>query len=211
MSSPELDSLIIEHLVDLDRAGKRIAAIEHRLFSAMNAKAEQWARRQNWKGEFEIPENGNWYDWKFRLAPTEWRKGGDNPKDAFDCYFETGVGAGDTLGGKAAEPWNYVTRLCSLEGGQMGLRLVTYDTIRIRKWQGIVDLFRDDIASTNFIVDSQPSFFLGFRINPIALAAALRDDDPDLALDPFTAALDNLLEARPVFDKLVAYLRTSTS
>jgi hypothetical protein len=211
MSTHELDALIIEHLVDLDRAGKRIATIEHRVFSAMNARAEEWAKRHGWKGKFEISENGGWNEWVFWIFPSEWGKAGDESGADSDFYFAPNVGAGDTENGKAGEPWNYVTRLCGLEGGQIGFRFGRPNTIKKRQWQGIVDRFRDDTSSVKFMVDSEPSFFLGFRIDPVVLAAALRDDDPNAALDPFAAALDTLLEARPVFDKLVEHLRAASS
>jgi hypothetical protein len=211
MSSPELDALIIEHLADLDRAAKRISLIEHALFSAMNARAEGWAKRKGWTGKFKIPENGGWDDWDIWLAPTEWGNAADESDADFDFCFAPEVGAGDTEGGKAGEAWNYVTRLCGLEGGQIGFRFVKPSAIGKRKWQGIVDQYRGPISSTRFILDSEPSFFLGFRIDPAALAAALRDDDPNAALGPFEAALDALFEARPVFDRLVEQLRAEKS
>lgn len=219
MSSPELDALIVEHLVDLDRASKRIHAIEHRVFSAMNARAEQWMKRHDWIGEFAIPDNGGWDDWDAWLAPAQWKQPDGKSDATSDCRFVLGVGAGDTEDGKAGEPWHYATRLCGLEDGQIGFRFGGPSAIssgrpgisRKRRWQGIVDSCRDAISSTKFIVDSEPSFFLGFRIDPAALATALRDDDPDAALDPFTAALDALLEAQPAFDRLVEHLRATGS
>jgi hypothetical protein len=211
MSSLELDALIIEHIVDLDRAEKRIDAIEQKLVSAMNARAEQWAKRHGWTGKFILPENGGWQDWEIDLAPADWNKTGDEADVLPKCFFTIDVRAGDTEEGKPGEPWNYVTRFCGLEGGQIGIRFVKTAPIRKRQWQGIVERFRDEVSSTKFIVDSEPSFFLGFCIDPTALAAAFREDDPDAALGPFDTALDALIEARPAFDKLVEHLRAQGS
>ena len=65
-----------------------------------------------------------------------------------------------------------------------------------------------DPAFTIITIQNEASIYLPFKIPQHALAAALRDEDPDAALDPFEEALDTLLRAKPQFDRVLQYLRS---
>jgi hypothetical protein len=207
MSSPELDALIVEHLVDLDRAAKRIADIESRLISSMNTRAQEWAERNGWIGDFKFRQGDTWDDWYVWLAPKDWLTT-DDPDD-IDVWFDLEFGAGATDQGAPSEAWHHLTRFLGLENGQIGLRFHASTKLNKRGWRSIVDQFSPRVEQTRFIVDTEATFFLPVRIDAKVLAEALRNDDPDAALGPFTDALSSLMAAKPVFDEIVKYIRGS--
>ena len=206
MSSTELDALIIENLVDLDRAAKRINNIECRLYASLTKLVEDWSRRHGWQGRFEYPEGEDWEYLDIWLAPAEWYTSSSGADATPDCEFALDVGPGDSEQGEPGEAWHYLTRLCGLEGGQVGFRLNKPATLKnkTKQWKALVDQFRDQISAAGFIVDSKPSFFLSFCIDPAALVAAVRADDLDPALAPVSVALEALRAAQPIFDRLRA-------
>lgn len=207
MVLPELDGLIVEHLADIDRAAARIDGIQTVVFTAMGERAEEWARRQGWVSDFSYPKGG-WDDWEAWVAPPEWRTADTAADgDEFDAWFTLGVGAGDTEEGNEGEDWFYLTRLCRMGVGEIGLRFKPDGIARPRQWKKAFPRLAELVSGTGFVADREPSLFLPFAIDPGDLATALRDEDPDAALGSFEAALDALLKAKPAFDRVVQQLR----
>ena len=64
---------------------------------------------------------------------------------------------------------------------------------------------------TIITAEKEPVFFLSFKIEAAALAAALREEDPGAALGPFETALDTLLDAKPMFDQVLQHLKASSA
>lgn len=208
MSSPELDGLIVEHLADLDRAAARIDGIEAAVFTAMGEKAGVWAKKQGWVSDFDWPEDG-WDAWPAWVAPQGWRTADTSTADdTFDGSFVLSVGGGDTEVGKAGEDWFYLTRLCRVGVGQLGLRFARPSFVKPRQWKQALPRLAELVRNTRLVVDEEPSFFLPFKIEAVALAQALREEDPNAALGPFEAALDSLLDAKPAFDQVLQHLRS---
>ncbi len=52
--------------------------------------------------------------------------------------------------------------------------------------------------------EREGSFFLPVRVDQSVLAQAVAEESPELALTPFTDALQVCLDAKPVFDALLA-------
>lgn len=208
MAQPDLDGLIIEHLGDIDQAVVRTQGIETEIFTAMGEVAEKWAREVGWTSDFAYPEEG-WGGWNRWVAPPEWRTEG-TPKDEkeFDAWFQLGVGAEDTESGTEGEDWFYLTRLCGAGSGQMGFRFDRHGIVKPRQWKQNFSRLVGIVSPTPFQADTKPSFFLPFVLSRDVLSEALRNEDPNSALRPFTDALNALLTAKPVFDKLVEYSRS---
>ncbi|KIC55979.1 hypothetical protein RM53_14185 [Brevundimonas nasdae] len=57
MSSPELDRLIVEHIVDLDSAATRTGPIEQRIWAAHAEALEDWSHANGWVGDFDIEKD----------------------------------------------------------------------------------------------------------------------------------------------------------
>lgn len=205
MATPELDGLIVEHLADLDRATARIEGLQSEIFTAIGKRAENWARKQGWAADFIYPKGG-WSDWEAWVAPQEWRTA--DTADDVDAWFELRVGPGDTEEGIEGEDWYYLTRLCGVGVGQMGLMFKS-DIAKKNQWKKAFPHVAELVAGTGFVASADRSLFLPFRIDPADLAVALREEDPDAALDPFEAALDTLLKAKPAFDRVIQELRVS--
>ena len=206
MPSPELDGLIVEHLAEIDRAAARINDIESAVFTAMGNRAERWAEKHEWVADFSFPKSG-WSYWESWVAPPGWRTAGtaSNGND-FDARFVLEVGAGDTGEGLDGEDWHYLTRLCGVGIGQVGLRFKVAG-VKPRVWKKTFPSLAEFVSETGFIADTVPSFFLPFAIEPGELAKALRDEDPDAALGPFESALNKLLTSKKAFDSVVQQLR----
>lgn len=212
MSSPDLDALIVEHLADLDQVGARINAIEAEVFTAMGDRAKGWAERNGWRGNFEYSAEGGWDQWKLWIASPDWRTVDTIIEDdEFDIWLELSVGNGDTDSRAIGEDWFHLTRLCQAGAGQIGFWLGHTSLVKPRKWKQILPEIRgmlSDPAFTIITIQNEASFYLPFKIPQHALAAALRDEDPDAALDPFEGAFETLLRAKPQFDRVLQYLRS---
>ena len=212
MSSPDLDALIVEHLADLDQVGARINAIEAEVFAAMGERAKGWAERNGWRDIFEYSVEGGWDQWNPWIAAPDWRTADTTvDDDQFDIWFQLSVGNGDTESRASGEDWFYLTRLCQAGSGQVGFHLIHASIVKPRKWKQVLPEIREmisDPAFTIITIQNEASIYLPFKIPQHALAAALRDEDPDAALDPFEEALDTLLRAKPQFDRVLQYLRS---
>ncbi|WP_424139651.1 hypothetical protein [Roseomonas chloroacetimidivorans] len=213
MSSPELDGLIVEHLADLDQAAIRISGIETAIFTAMGQRAKEWAEGHGWVSDFDYPEDDGWDDWAKWVAPPDWRTADTAVENSkFDGKFELSLGDGDTGWGQAGEDWFYLTRLCRVAAGQIGLRFSRPDFVKVPRWKQAIPRIREIVTHPSFIVitaSKEPALFLPFKIDAAALAAALRDEDPGAALGPFETALDTLLDTKPAFDQVLQHLRPS--
>ena len=211
MSSSELDALIVEHLADLDRAAAGIDGIQAGVFAAFGEKAGAWAKKQGWISDFDYPEGG-WSDWQAWIAPPEWRTADTAvDDDEFDGFFALSVGGGDTGDGKAGEDRFLLTRLCRAGVGRIGFRFGRPDFVKPRKWKQAVPRLAELMKTTGFVLDEAQSFFLPVTIQLVTLAQALREENLEAALDPFEAALDSLLHAKPTFDEVLRSLRLSDS
>ena len=211
MSSPELDGLIVEHLADLDRTAARISGIETVVFTAMGEKAETWAKKYGWVSDFDYPEGG-WFGWGAWVAPPDWRTADTLPTaKKFDGNFYLSCGAGDTEDGKDGEDRFFLTRLCRVGAGQIGLRFDRPDFVKPKQWKQAVPRLAELVRHTRFVLDENPSFFLPVTIEAAALAQALRDEDIGAALAPFEVALEALVAAKPAFDQVLQLLRSPSS
>ena len=213
MSSPELDGLLVEHLADLDQASARIFAIQKVVFTAMGERAREWAERNGWcGGEFDYSDDGGWANWDAWVAPPDWRTADTvAEQNKFDGKFGLMLGDGDTGWGEPGEDWFYLTRLCQVAKGQIGFQFFRPASVKVKLWKQAVPRLREIVPHPPFVgitAIKEHAFFLQFRIDPVTLAAALRDGEPGAALAPFEAALDALLEAKPAFDEVLQHLKS---
>jgi hypothetical protein len=201
MSSPDLDGLIIDHLCDIDASVKRLVELQGEVFQAVMDEAAEWARKSGWAGKFDyLGEEGCW------LAPPDWRVPGSMQEDDdFSAYFQMELGAGDTDNEEPNEDHFYLTRLCGEGVGQIGFRFRQSVLTSKVKWKRCLkDQVELVTGKTAFLIDTEPSFFLAVKLDTKQLAFAVRDEDINVALDPFRKALEQLDASKKTFDKVLA-------
>lgn len=209
MIQAELDSLIMKYLADVDRTAARVNVIEDELFAAMAGMAENWVEKVSWAGDCSYHRGQGWDGWDFWIAPSEWRmRGTPEHSDEFDAWFALDVGADDTEDGLEGEDWFYVTRLCGIGFGKIGLRFIPDGVAKRRQWKQSFGQVGQMVAGTPFEADARPALFLPIVLSQPALVEALRDEDLTAALDPFEETLNALLAAKPAFDQVVSFLRS---
>lgn len=209
MPSPELDGLIIDHLFDIDASVKRLVELQREIFQVMMDKTRDWAEKEDWLGSYDYIEGGCW------VAPHNWRMPDAEPdrepdREDFKAFFEMELGAGDTEEGKPDEDHFYLTRLCGAGSGQIGFRFMQR-MMRKVAWKNRLRDQAPTISRTAFLTDIVPSFFLPFRVDATELAAAARQEEIEDALTPFVRALQQLVDSKLAFDKVLATMKTEKS
>ncbi|MGY4801337.1 hypothetical protein [Teichococcus aerofrigidensis] len=205
MSEPELDSLIVQHLADLDRTTLRIGLIQGLVLEALCEIVAEWAEENGWHADFKMAEDGIWFAdcW---LAPRGWRTKDSKKEDAYDAWFELDAGAGDDQEWREGQDTWFLTRLCRVGFGQVGLKFKT-DLRKGRAWKQAFAQMGEIVKDTKFAPDAEYSFFLPFNLEAAALARALEEENVGSALEPFSSILEELRRALPAFDNVVQHLR----
>lgn len=205
MPSPELDSLIISHLTDIDASVKRLRELQREVFEDLMNSARTWAAKEGWEGNYNYLEASCW------LAPPDWRTPDTDPhKEDFLAWFEMELGAGDTDSEKQDEDAFYLTRLCGAGNGLIGFRF-KQEAVQKVLWKKRIKDVAPIISPTAFVIDSEPSFFLPFRLDATALANAVQQEEMESAFDPFSQALKQLAVAKPKFDQVLANIKPTIS
>jgi hypothetical protein len=209
MSRPELDSLIVQHLADLDRTTLRIAQLQGELFEAMKRAVERWCEENGWRADFSYDQGGHWPDEPW-LAPLEWRTAGSDDEGDFDAWFQLDVGEKDTEAWVEGEDFWFITRLCRAGVGQTGFRFKT-GLKKGRAWKQAFARIEPLVKETSFHADSTPSLFLPFALDPVALSRAIEQENLDLALGPLMDALRELARTKAAFTEAIRRLRPESA
>jgi hypothetical protein len=202
MTSPELEKLLVEHLSDIDSAVKQTKILERRVFSEIDEMIKAWAARTTWSGTFDYIDDKLW------LAPDDWRSSDETDKGDFQAWFELDVAAGDTSSDAPEEDCFYLTRLCGRGTGQVGFRFRQEIASKGRWRKGFKDRV-GLVAATAFLPDAEPSFFLPMRLDSAELAEALLEQDIERALKPVERVLEQLVVAKPAFNRIIASLKAA--
>jgi hypothetical protein len=209
MSTDELDALIIRNLCDLDAAAKRLEFdIEGRIGKVIDQIAEAWSQKQGWEGKFDFDLNTNLW-----VAPAEWKSAeGKADADAMLGFFALWTGFGDDFDFEVENDYFWLTRLCGAGRGKIGFRWTYGKSLGATrpKWKRFVQPYVERIRKTAFTYEEGSGlFFMPIRIEVEALAASIVDDTIEVALQPFSAALNRLLAAKPEFDALLQGAKAS--
>ena len=195
MAQPELDRLLISNLADLDAAAYRIKNVLHgTVASALDSRLKYAIERSGWAGHADYEHD------KFWIAAPDWRRDSDDLQ-GYECYFHSDSSDGAWSG---VEFW-----LTVLLGG--GTRLAGFRWIRRaakrKSWRKQVSEQVDIIArlrSRGFeFQESTGTFFMPFRIDKDALASAVGEESPELAMAPFDMAVQSCISAKADFDALI--------
>jgi hypothetical protein len=197
MAQPELDRLIVSNLADLDAAAQHVDnVIQPAIAEALNRILETFLHKGEWVGLADWPDEGIW------LASEDWRKPGDHTGDDYLCQFclEVSLGRGD----EKDKFW--LTQLLGIGDRTLGLRWTRNDVGK-RAWRRVVGQQQQIIAKLRArgfdYQEAEGSFFLPVRVDQSALTQAVGDESPELALAPFTDALQACTNAKPDFDALL--------
>lgn len=193
MNSPELNSALVENIADLEVIAHRLDSLGEMVDQTVNELTCAWAVENDWFAQCD--EDG------WRLSPEE--DGWYNPanEDENGAYFEWAHFE------EVNEDNYFVTQLCQKGQDKVGIRF-EQDLIKRKQWKKIVTEFSDLIADTGFVLEERKlSFFLPIKIDSEVLAAGLGDDDIEAGLRQYKDVLDQLLRAKPVFDKIISLLK----
>jgi hypothetical protein len=199
MAQPELDRLMVSNLADLDAAAQHIKnELQPAIAEELDQILETFLHKEGWAGKAEFAKEDEIW-----LASEEWRKQGDHTGDDYKCQFTVEVSLGK--GEEKDEFW--LTQLLGIGDRTLGLRWTRNDVGR-RQWRKVVGQQQEIVARLRALgfdyQEAEGSFFLPVRVDQSALAQAVGDESPELALAPFTNALQVCINAKADFDALLA-------
>lgn len=196
MDTSELDRLIIEHLADLEATGRRIEAIETRIWQVIGDRAKAFAKGRGWTGGFDASDEDIW------LAPAVWRQGD------YMARFYFGWGERDTDEGLPGEPWFGLARLTGVNGGRLCLWL-GHSGIGARQWKPAAKKAAASMSDRGFSFSDRAQFFLDCTPSQKAVALGLENDDLSAAMKPIEVALERAGAAAASFGTLLKKAATS--
>lgn len=193
MNSPELNSALAGNIADLEVIAQRLGGLDEIVDEAVNKLASDWAAEHAWfaqcdEDEWSLsPMGDGWY------TPTN--------EDDSGAYFEFAFFE------DINEDNYFVTSLCQKGHDKVGIRFVQ-QMVKRNQWKKIVSELSDLVADTGFVLEERKlSFFLSIKIDPEVLAAGIAGDDLEDGLHQCKNVLDQLLRAKPAFDKVIARIK----
>ena len=196
MNSPELNSALAKTIADLEVIAERLdgtGGLDEMVDEAVNKLTNAWAAEQSWFAQCDEDE--------WSLSPMG--EGWYNPANEDDsgAYFEWAYFEG-------VEKDHYlVTSLCQKGHDKVGI-IFTQEIVNRNQWKKIITELSDFVADTGFVLAERSlNFFLPIKIDPEVLAAGIAEDDFDAGLRQYRDVLDQLLRAKPAFDKIIARLQ----
>lgn len=191
----ELDRLLVDNLKDLDDAAKRIDALGDRLWQQVCDACEEWIRAHGWRDVSNSDEP--------RIAPVEWFN-----EDEAEGWFYFDFGPDDTGNGTGSSPYFWLSRYVGAGGGQLCLWL-GQEALGARKWKPIAREFAHLLSPFGFHLSDSGNFYANCTLSPDRVAAALADNQLELAMEPIEQVLKRAADAVPVFSRLLTKARTN--
>lgn len=197
----ELNALIVRHIGDLESAMKQAKSqIDGQLERATAQIIDEKRKEFEWTGEVNRSLDGE--QW---LAPEPWRTANksDNSFDLF-LILHTDNGIEDF----AAETW--LSYFIGLNGCELAFVIET-NALKVSRWKAFLRQQEDSIAELRdfgFTCDlKRGRLALPMGFNQEAIAQAVENEDVNEGLSPLGVALDRIVKARPILDKLVSKVR----
>jgi hypothetical protein len=192
MSSPDLDTLLLDNWADLDAAGARAQVIEDTVMEALGDLIEDWMAEHDWVGLCDPADKGLW------LAAPQWSTA-KGKRPAADAHFAFEFGSGDEDDYASGDDWWSLTRLMGVGRGKMGFRF--YQLRRSKAdWLATIRDPEKYRQLPDFELDEEPSLFLPVKVDKDLLPQALRTDDFSELLLPVSQALERLAAASEIID-----------
>lgn len=193
MNSPELNSALVENIADLEVVSKRLDILAESLDEVVNDITIEWAGAHDWFVECDeeqlrlAPKGEGWYD--------------PDAEDENGAYFKW-----DFFENQIEDNY-FTTQICQLGQDKAGLRFVQKQVKR-GQWKKIVSELSEFVAGSGFILEEQNlGFFLPIKVDSKILAAGIADGDIKAGLQQYKKTLDQLLLAKPGFDKILARIK----
>jgi hypothetical protein len=201
MAQPELDRLLINNIADLDAAAQHIInELMPDVGKALDELADAFMRKSGWAGKADWSNEGLW------LAPEDWRKQGISKRKADSDDFIAYFGFANR-GEEEPKEVYWLTQILGIGDRDLGLRWCRND-VKTKQWRKAVGQQTsviEPLRARGFeYQESEGSFFLPIHVDQAALAQAVGDESPELALAPFTNVLQSCADAKPDFDALLA-------
>ncbi|MCX5580792.1 hypothetical protein [Kaistia terrae] len=188
----ELDKLIVENLLDLDQAAKRVDALGDQIWKQIYETFENWAMGRGWRGSSD--EDDPW------VAPKNWVA--DKEREA---WFYPDNGPDDTGEGVGQEPYHALSRYVGVAGGQLCLWFG--QKTGARKWKPLAREHAQIMVTHGFHLSDAGNFYTVCSLDARTVAAALADQQLETAMAPIEAALQRAANAEAEFTKLLAKVK----
>ncbi|WP_284876675.1 hypothetical protein [Brevundimonas sp. MEB006b] len=187
MSSPELDRLIVENILDLDSAANRVEPIEMRIWAAHAEAMESWSQDCGWVGEFDT-------DGDLIARPEAWETDGEK-----QAWFGLGFGAND-------DELDLYFELVQLTGAKGNVCLwFGYKGLR-NPWKAVARQHAEALREFGFVMTPYGDFYTPCSPDLTQMVEAVESGDFRAATDPVRAALDRGKAAEPVFTAILKQL-----
>lgn len=201
MKDPEVGAVIVRHIDEIEAALKYAdETMEPQLGKAVAELGNDWLKKHEWAGETE-DDLGE----EFWVASKEWQMEGES-KDSFDLYanFDSSVGPNDF------DPSTWIANFAGFLGAGIHFTFET-DALNKNPWKSLLKtetILVDELLSRGFQCDLKSGeLAMPISIDRETLAEAFQEEDFEEALKPIEKALDNMLAAKDVLDKLVEAIR----
>lgn len=198
MAQAELNALIVTNLQDLEGAASHLQnVLQVEIGAAIDELIKTLQSDVAWNGECDWNDDGLW------VAPKTWLKPEAGIGDDYLCHFsfehdEDAKNEMDSF---------WLSQLVGVGQAKLGFRWSRNDVAKGR-WRKAVGQQSDLIAQLRDLgfayVETNGSFFLPVRVDISTLSRAVADEAPEQALQPLRDAFQRLVDAKPVFDALLA-------
>jgi hypothetical protein len=192
-TEPDLDTLIIKNMEDLDATAKRIDALAEEIWGEVFSHLQTWAKDRKWLVAEDTKE--------LWVTPPDWCQG-----EVYSAWFLLEWGPGDTGKRKEGEPYFELSRFAGIGIGKLCLWL-DFDEVDRSAWK---PLFREAFSQRKaggFSFDEVDGFYLDCTPSAGSLALAVAEDDYAAAFEHLNRALEAALANWPLFDKLLKKAR----
>lgn len=185
----ELDSLLINSLLDLDDAAKRIDSLGDQIWEQICDLIRAWAFDRLWK--VEETRDG------IRLGPPAWF-----PRDGATAWFYVDFGPDDSDQGGAGERYFYLSRYVGVGGGKLCIWL-NQKVVSLKVWKTLAKTYAERMAPLGFSLSDDGSFYTDCTLNARDVASALAEHRLEAAMLPVQEALNRVAEASTLFIEML--------
>ena len=187
-ASPEVDRLIVEHMMDLDGAARRVEPMEKLVWRAHAETIEAWCEANGWAGDFD-PEKA------LIATPPHWIVDGER-----QAWFYWDFGENDAELGLYFD----LSRLVGVGGGQLCMWL-GYRGLR-NPWKAAARRYAEELKRSDFAMTAYGNFFTDCTPKASDMPEALESGDFGVATLLVSRALDRAKAAEPTVSALLREL-----
>lgn len=185
----ELDSLLINSLLDLDEAAKRIDSLSDQIWEQICDAIRGWAFDRLWKVE-ETREG-------VLLGPPAWFS-----RDGATAWFYVDFGPGDSDKGGDGERYFYLSRYVGVGGGKLCIWF-DQELVSLKVWKTLAKTYAERMAPLGFSLSDDGRFYTDCTLNARDVATALAEHRLEVAMLPIEEALNRVANASALFVEIL--------